>query len=275
MPQPPPPLRVTSGVSNGTSFKSVLNLTPIGFFKSDQVEPYQAGRQPDSLGSYGRIMLEPGHNYEQALQDLEGCSHIWLIFGFHHNLNWKPLVQTPRSDRKIGVFATRAPYRPNQIGLSAVELLSIQGLMIRVAENDILDGTPIYDIKPYHAEHDSIPHAEIAWLKDSVVLQNAVTFSPVADTQLEFLEARGLKNLKSFILRQLEYDPTNKNKKRVAENTGYWTLAYRTWRIDFTYAETTIGVLQIYSGYTVEELKAGDDSYADKKLHQLFCSEFA
>ncbi|MBC7740858.1 MAG: tRNA (N6-threonylcarbamoyladenosine(37)-N6)-methyltransferase TrmO, partial [Bdellovibrionaceae bacterium] len=86
---------------------------------------------------------------------------------------------------------------------------------------------------------------------------------------------RGLKNLKSFILRQLEYDPTNKNKKRVAENTGYWTLAYRTWRIDFTYAETTIGVLQIYSGYTAVELKAADDAYADKKLHQLFCSEFA
>lgn len=251
-----------------------LTLKEIGIFKSSQTEPYQAGRQPDQLGAVGEIQLQPGHNFEQALQDLDGCSHIWIIFGFHKNENWKPLVQTPRSNRKIGVFATRAPYRPNPIGLSLVSLLSVDGLTVQVGSNDILDGSPIYDIKPYHPESDTAQDAKIEWLENSVSEKFRVLFSPLAEEQLDWLQTRGQNELKTFILRQLEYDPTNSAKKRVEENQGYWTLAYRTWRADFSASENQIGVLSIRSGYSEEDLQSLEDQYKDKELHRKFLSEF-
>ncbi len=251
-----------------------LTLTEIGIFKSSQIESYQAGRQPDELGSLGEIQLFPGQQFEQALLDLEGCSHIWLIFGFHKNEHWKPLVQTPRSDRKIGVFATRAPYRPNPLGLSLVRLTEIKGLSLFVSENDLLDGTPIYDIKPYHPDSDVAEEPHIEWLENSLSQKYKISFSPLAEEQLEWLMAEGLKELKTFLLRQLEYDPTNKNKKRVKDNLGYWTLSYRTWRIDFSVSENQIGILAIHSGYSADDLLKSEDTYSDKKLHQKFNAQY-
>lgn len=249
-------------------------LKPIGYFESPQTEAYHAGRQPDHLGEAGVIKLESGHNYEQALQDLIGCSHIWILFGFHHNDSWKPLVQTPRSDRKIGVFATRAPYRPNPIGMSLVKLIDIQNLNVFVGENDLLNGSPVYDIKPFHPEHDVAPDAHIEWMQTSLVPKHQITFSPMAEAQIDFLEAQGLREIRPFILRQLEYDPTNHEKKRVESNGHYWTLAYRTWRVDFSVAENTVGIIALHSGYSEADLTSEDDKYNDKKLHRLFAKEF-
>jgi tRNA-Thr(GGU) m(6)t(6)A37 methyltransferase TsaA len=255
-----------------------LTLKSIGVFESEQVEPYQAGRQPDEKGLKGKIKLHSGNNYEQALQDLIGCSHIWVIFGFHKNSNWKPLVQTPRSNKKIGVFATRAPYRPNPIGLSLVKLNDIHGLTIEVGENDILDGSPVYDIKPYHPEHDLQPDASIEWLESSSVPKNEIHFSPLASEQLDYLEKNGVL-LRTFIQRQLEYDPLNGDKKRVEEFQHAHTLSYRTWRVDFTHAENSIGVLAVRSGYSTEELDENapkyEDPYHDKGLHRKFNLEFS
>jgi tRNA (adenine37-N6)-methyltransferase len=254
-----------------TKSMSDLLLKPIGFFKTSQFEPYQAGRQPDQLGLIGEINLLPNQNYEQALQDLNGCSHIWIVFGFHKNQNWKPLVQTPRSTRKIGVFATRAPYRPNPIGMSLVKLISVDGLKIIVSENDLLDGTPVYDIKPFHPESDTAEEPKINWLESDLAEKNSVYFSPLAEEQIDFLN---LVEIKNFILRQLEYDPLNKSKKRVEENHGYWTLAYRTWRIDFSYSENAVGILSLRSGYTQDDLAKFEDPYSDKDLHRRFIKEF-
>lgn len=252
-----------------------MNLKPIGVFESEQVEPYQAGRQPDEFGLTGKIKLNSGENFEQAVQDLDGCSHIWVIFGFHLNQNWKPLVQTPRSAKKIGVFATRAPYRPNPIGMSLVKLISVNGLEITVGENDILNESPIFDIKPFHPEHDTVQDAKIDWLDNSSLEKHSISFSPFAENQLEFLELNNIREIRAFVIRQLEYDPTNKNKKRVEPYQSYWTLAYRTWRIDFSVSDTSIGILSIRSGYSDEELMAFEDPYSDKKVHRLFKKEFA
>ncbi len=249
-------------------------LKPIGKFESAQIEPYQAGRQPDELGLFGKIVLNTGENYEQALQDLAGCSHVWLIFGFHQNPNWKPLVQTPRSNKKIGVFATRAPYRPNPIGLSLVELISVNGLVVEVGANDLLNDSPIYDIKPYHPESDIAENAKIEWLEKSSFPQNTISISPFADSQLEFLEKNNIKEIRAFITRQLEYDPTNKDKKRVEEYPNYFSIAYRTWRIDFTVTDEVIGILSIRSGYSEQELLDFEDKYGDKPVHRLFNKEF-
>ncbi len=250
-----------------------LALKPIGFIRSKQVQPYQASRQPDEISEPATIMLQ-GQNFAQALTDLDGCSHIWLIFGFHHNNSWKPMVQTPRSDRKIGVFATRAPYRPNPLGLSCVQVLSVNNLEIEIGPNDLLDGTPIYDIKPYVASVDSVPNATVTWLQDSIHQKMKITFSPSAEEELDFLEVNQLTQVRSFITRQLEYDPTNSDKKRVEKNNHYWTLSYRTWRIDFLITDDTVGILAIRSGYTAEELSIDQDNYQDKTLHKKFNKQF-
>lgn len=251
-----------------------MTLTPIGYFETLQIEPYQAGRQPDGLGLNGKIKLNSGQNFEQALQDLDGCSHIWIIFGFHLNNNWKPLVQAPRAKNKIGVFATRAPYRPNPIGMSLVKLIKVEGLEIEVAENDILNNSPIYDIKPFHPEYDQAESAHIKWLENTDLEKNKISFSPFAENQLEFLEKNNVKELRAFIVRQLEYDAVNHKKKRVEQNQSLWTLSYRTWRIDFSFAENAIGVLSLRSGYTKIELQNFDDEYKDKAIHRLFNKEF-
>lgn len=254
-----------------------LTLNSIGLFESSQLEPYQAGRQPDALGYSGKIHLHSGFNFEQALQDLVGCTHIWIIFGFHHNTNWKPLVQTPRSNKKIGVFATRAPYRPNPIGMSLVKLVDIKNLTIEVAENDILNGSPVYDIKPYHPEYDHAEDASIEWLEKSSHQKNIINFSPLAEEQMDFL-SRYEVLLKAFVIRQLEYDALNKDKKRVEDNGQYYTLSYRTWRIDFTLIENIVGVLAIRSGYSKEDLNEEspqyNDTYQDKNIHRKFIIEF-
>lgn len=254
---------------------SDLTLKPIGIFKSEQIEPYQAGRQPDDLGLPGEIYLNSGAHLELALQDLGGCSHLWIIFGFHLNQNWKPLVQPPRSDKKIGVFATRAPYRPNPLGLSLVPLISVDHLTLHVGANDILNDSPIYDIKPYHPEFDSAQDAHIHWLENSKLSKHLITFSPFVESQLDFLSKHHLKEIRSFIIRQLEFDPTNKNKKRVENGPHFWTLCYRTWRIDFTLSEEIIGILSIRSGYTENELLDIEDKYSDKEIHRAFIKEFS
>ena len=244
---------------------------PIGIFSTKQFEPYQASRQPDEFSNPGFIQLYEKNNFEQALQDLEGCSHIWIIFHFHKNSNWKPLVQTPRSEGKIGVFATRAPYRPNAIGISAVALSSIDGLKVYVGPNDLIDGTPILDIKPYHPQADMMENSKIEWLDQNQTLRYNLNFSPFAEDQIDYLENKGVFDLKNFIHRQLEVDPMNKNKKRVKSKTAdIWELAYRTWRIDFMVIEKTVSVLSLQSGYSSEDLEKNEDPYSDKDIHRLF-----
>ncbi len=250
-----------------------ITFSAIGFFSSNQIEPYQAARQPDENSLPGIIKLNSGSNFEQALTDLDGCSHIWIIYYFHKNDRWKPMVLTPRAEKKIGVFATRAPYRPNPIGMTVVQLLKIDGLNIFVGPNDLLNDTPILDIKPYHPESDLIQNSSINWLNQHIK-KYKINFSPLAESHLDFLNANHLSEIKTFILRQLQYDPLNSDKKRVSENSGYWTLAYRTWRIDFILVDDLISVIGLRSGYTDDDLKKDEDLYQDKDLHLKFIKNF-
>ena len=257
-----------SGGANGMRPMELI-LKPIGFVTSSQKEPYQAARQPDEDSQPATIQLV-GNEFLPALQDLSECSHVWLIFGFHHNAHWKPLVQTPRSDRKIGVFATRAPYRPNPLGLSCVPLLAVDHLTLKIGPNDLLDGTPIYDIKPYLEESDSVSNTRIGWIDTATHPKMKIHYSPVAESDLDYLERLGVKELRPFIKRQLEYDPTNTVKKRVEKNASYWTLSYRTWRIDFLVASDEVGITALRSGYSSEEISHSEDIYQDKEIHRQF-----
>lgn len=127
--------------------------------------PRQSGLVPEQRS---RLVFEPEFRDENALRGLEGYSHLWLIWGFSgvHMDKWSPMVKPPRlgGNKRMGVFATRSPFRPNRLGLSSVELIAIEkvpnlGKTLVVAGADLMDGTPIYDIKPYLPFTDSHPDA--------------------------------------------------------------------------------------------------------------------
>ena len=102
----------------------------------------------------------------QTLKDLDGFERIWLIFSFHLSEGWKSAVKPPRGGPKRGVLATRSPHRPNSIGLSAVELIGIEGRSLHLRGVDLLDGTPVLDIKPYVPYADAFPDARSGWIDE-------------------------------------------------------------------------------------------------------------
>ena len=103
---------------------------------------------------------------EQVIQDLSGFDRLWLIFSFHLSEGWKSCVKPPRGGPKRGVLATRSPHRPNSIGLSAVELVKIEGRILHLRGIDLLDGTPVLDIKPYVPYADSFPDSKAGWIDE-------------------------------------------------------------------------------------------------------------
>jgi len=127
--------------------------------------PRQSGLVEEVIS---RIVFEPEYRSPEALRGIEGFSHLWLIWGFHEarREGWSPTVRPPRlgGNRRMGVFATRSPYRPNRLGLSSVRLAGMErtadrGMTLLVAGADLMDGTPIYDIKPYLPSADCHPEA--------------------------------------------------------------------------------------------------------------------
>jgi len=127
--------------------------------------PRQSGM---SAALKGRIVFEPAYRNAEAVRELEGYSHLWLIWEFSEAVRegWSPTVRPPRlgGNRRVGVFATRSPFRPNPIGLSSVRLERIEhqtpeGTVLHVSGIDMMNGTPIYDIKPYISYSDSHPDA--------------------------------------------------------------------------------------------------------------------
>lgn len=146
------------------------SLATIAHIENDFIEKFGIPRQSGILQSLeSRIVFTPEYRDENAIRGIEGYSHIWLIWGFHQNgknkNHWSPTVRPPRlgGNTRMGVFATRSPNRPNPIGLSSVSLLRTeqtkQGRVLVVTGADLMNGTPIYDIKPYIAYCDSHPEA--------------------------------------------------------------------------------------------------------------------
>ncbi len=139
----------------------------IAYIHTDFPTKFGIPRQSGLAEFEATIVFEPEYRNDDALRGLEGYSHLWLIWKFSkaERDNWSPTVRPPRlgGNKRVGVFATRSPFRPNPLGLSSVKLLGIektsQGSVLRVCGADLMDGTPIYDIKPYLAFTDSHPEA--------------------------------------------------------------------------------------------------------------------
>jgi tRNA-Thr(GGU) m(6)t(6)A37 methyltransferase TsaA len=184
-----------------------FEITPVAVthscYKEKFATPRQSGLAPSAVG---KIQLLPPFDDPDTLLGLEDCSHIWLEFIFHECIKqgWKPKVRPPRlgGNKKMGVFATRATHRPNGLGLSVVKLERIeksnQGLFLHVSGLDLIDGTPIVDIKPYIPYSDSIQDAQYPFAQHQPA-QVTVNFS---DEALQQLQDSQLQNLINEILAQ-------------------------------------------------------------------------
>ncbi len=147
-----------------------MELSVIARVRNDFTEKFGVPRQSGMADkTVSRVVLEPEYKNPDALRGLEGFSHIWLIWGFDRvrQGGWSPTVRPPRlgGNERMGVFATRSPFRPNRLGLSCVELLGVdrERCELSVTGADMTDGTPVYDIKPYIKYADSKPGAVGGW----------------------------------------------------------------------------------------------------------------
>lgn len=146
-----------------------MTMDVIAHIRTDLPEKFGVPRQSGLVPQLrGTVVFEPAYRNPDALRGLEGFSHLWLIFRFHQAVRegWSPTVRPPRlgGNRRMGVFATRSPFRPNAIGLSCVKLEAVRpdeklGTVLEVSGADLVDGTPILDIKPYLPYADCHPEA--------------------------------------------------------------------------------------------------------------------
>lgn len=192
-----------------------LALTPIGIIESCFKDRFAVPRQSLLVPSaWSRIKLYPHVQPELALQGLDGYSHLWVIFTFHLNTNerYHAKVHPPRlGGGTIGVFATRSPHRPNNIGLSLVEIKSVGRDEVEIWGADLVDGTPVYDIKPYLPSVESIPNAKEGWsgqAKDDLL--NVEFASADLEGTIAKWATRIDRPVKEAIIQTLQRDPRPK-----------------------------------------------------------------
>jgi tRNA-Thr(GGU) m(6)t(6)A37 methyltransferase TsaA len=246
----------------------VLTLEPIGVAHTPFADRVSAPRQPRiAEGVEGTIELYAGHGYEHALEDLEGWDRIWVVFWFHLNEGWRPKVLPPRSTgKRRGVFSTRSPHRPNPIGISVLRLEGVEGLVLRVKDVDLVDGTPILDIKPYVPYADAFPDASTGWLESqgregSDPEAWTVVWAPRAREQADWLAATHGIDLVTPIERTLALGPQPHPYRRIkmvpgvaAGAPGGLVLAVKSWRARFHIEGREVTVDAIASGYKASQL---------------------
>ncbi len=196
------------------------NFNSIGIVRSCYKEKFGIPRQPALVASPATIEIESDYSNDEAFRELEKFSHIWVIFVFHGisdnngivNESWKSTVRPPRlgGNKRIGVFASRSMFRPNPIGLSVVELKSIEKkdnkVILNIIGGDFLDTTPVIDIKPYIPYADSIDTAKAGYATEKPEIKLEVNFSDAAKVEVENAE-NTYPELKKIIIEILQLDP--------------------------------------------------------------------
>ncbi len=251
----------------GAGSATRLVLEPIGFVRSELATKVEAARQPAvAAGTQARIELLPGRNIEHALEDLASWELIWVIFWFHHNPGWRPKVLPPRSTSgRKGVFATRSPHRPNPIGMSVVRLERVDGLILHIRDADMLDGTPVLDLKPYVAYTDAHPEAGNGWLLQEArpsdpVRAYDVQFETLAAEQAVWIETHTGLAIGERIRTTLELGPEPHPYRRIRPFDGALQLAVKEWRVRFAVSGRDVRVIEIDSGFRASQLAGADPS---------------
>jgi tRNA-Thr(GGU) m(6)t(6)A37 methyltransferase TsaA len=265
--------RVPRGTLDAIGQIVTLTLCPIGFVRSPFVDRVSTPRQPAAArGVPGKIELLPGKNFEHALDDLDAWDHIWVVFWFHLNKGWRPKVLPPRSTKRRGVFATRSPHRPNPLGLSVLALEAVDGLTLHVRDVDLIDGTPILDIKPYVPFTDVIPSANTGWLETPDPGPSfAVVWSALAEAQARWLEDTFRVELTGAVNKILSLGHEPHPYRRIRRREHGYRLAVKDWRVEFTVEGKTIQVARIATGYRASQLASADPSVAP---HRAFVETF-
>ncbi|MBT0726266.1 tRNA (N6-threonylcarbamoyladenosine(37)-N6)-methyltransferase TrmO [Rosenbergiella australiborealis] len=194
---------------------NTFSLQQIGVIHSPWKEKFAVPRQPGLVTAMGaELELIAPYNQLDTLRGIENFSHLWLLFIFHHTRQqgWKPLVRPPRlgGNDKIGVFASRSTFRPNPIGMSLVEFRGVRQekkrLILELGSVDLVDGTPIIDIKPYLPFAESLPEAHAGYAQSPPEATMPIFFSPTAQQQL-MTQAGTYPYLGEFIQQVLAQDP--------------------------------------------------------------------
>ncbi|XZG69521.1 tRNA (N6-threonylcarbamoyladenosine(37)-N6)-methyltransferase TrmO [Chitinibacteraceae bacterium HSL-7] len=189
-----------------------FEVEPLGFIRTPFADKFGIPRQPQLAPSArGTLTLLPPFNRAEAVRELDTFSHLWLTFVFHQaDTEWRPMVRPPRlgGNARVGVFASRSPFRPNRLGLSLVRLEHVDtqgGVTLTLSGVDLVDGTPIVDIKPYIPFVESQPDA-IGGFVDGPPLTLTVQFATQAESQLGTLGARAAQ-MRALIREVLAQDP--------------------------------------------------------------------
>lgn len=236
---------------------SDLTLRPIGFIRTQKQVKFQARHQPSEIEPERNVLeLLPGCNYEQALHDLAGFSRVWLVWWFHRNTEWRPRVLPPRGPAKRrGVFATRSPHRPNPLGLTPVQLIEVKGRKLILGPCDLVDGTPVFDLKPYIPAYDAFPDASAGWIDEvdtalSVPPQFTVEFAPLAEEQAAWLLGGWQIDFRPRLIELLARDPTPHRTRRISRRgEQQCVIGCGAWRAVFTAAAGAVRVELLEPGY--------------------------
>lgn len=208
---------------------NTYTMMPIGHIASPYKEKFAVPRQPGLIqDGGGQLILHPPYNAPDAVRGLEQFSHLWLLFIFHQTAQqgWHALVRPPRlgGNTKMGVFATRSTFRPNPIGMSLVELKAVktdnQSVILELGSLDLIDGTPIIDIKPYLPFAESRPDAIAGFAQHAPSDEMPVFFSLEASEQLQRYTDR-YPSLSRFITQVLQQDPRPAYKKNEQSDRIY------------------------------------------------------
>lgn len=240
----------------------IFTCNPIGIIHTDKKVKFDTPHQPtDGATERNIVELFPNNRFELALRDLEGFERIWLIWWFEKNKNWRPLVSPPRgSGKKRGVFATRSPHRPSAIGMTAVPLISISGLKLTVGNVDLLNGTPILDIKPYISEIDSFTNQKQGWLDEEIneldkPIAYDVMLSDLAEKQINWLKEKWQIDFFSKAKNILQRSPKRNRTNRITSpKNGISRLSSGAWRVYFSVIDYNVHIVSVGPGYPMDLL---------------------
>jgi tRNA-Thr(GGU) m(6)t(6)A37 methyltransferase TsaA len=257
-----------------------LVVQPIGYVRTTFATKVEAPRQPAAASnSPGVIELLPDCNLEHATLDLASWERIWVIFWFDRNEGWRPKVLPPRStDGRKGVLSTRSPHRPNPLGLSVLRLEKVEGLNLHVLDVDLLDGTPVLDIKPYVPYTDAFPESGSGWLQPAADPLRSwnVVFTAEAEAQLAWIAARAEMPLRDRIVSTLQLGPQPHPYRRIKQfKDGSMQLAVQDWRATFQSHDNELTVCRVHSGYRKARMAEGlPDPDGILQLHREFSEAF-
>ena len=222
-----------------------MELTPIAHIRTDFGSKFGVPRQSGVVEELrARIVFEPAYRNPDALRGIEDFSHLWLIWHFSEvkQEGWSPTVRPPRlgGNTRMGVFATRSPYRPNPLGLSAVKIVGVDrhtpdGPVITVAGADLMDGTPIFDIKPYLAYADSHPDAKGGFIE-------GLTDRSVSVSCDEALLSALSEDTRRSLLAVLAHDPRPTYQN---DPDRIYGMEFGGYNVRFTVADSVLTVVEI------------------------------